>query len=218
MTFRKTPLALAMTGVLALTACETITDPNNPNRNTQQGALIGAAAGIVTGVISGGTPEERRRRAALGAVIGGGGGALIGQNLDQQEADLRAQMGNNVSIQNTGSELNVTLPQDILFATGSAQLTGSLQSDLQALAQNLNQYPNTNVNVIGHTDNVGEAGFNQSLSSQRANSVSNVLINSGVSSGRINAFGRGEDQPISTNLTTEGRQQNRRVEIIITPV
>jgi outer membrane protein OmpA-like peptidoglycan-associated protein len=218
MTFRKTPLALAMTGVLALTACETITDPNNPNRNTQQGALIGAAAGIVTGVISGGTPEERRRRAALGAVIGGGGGALIGQNLDQQEADLRAQMGNNVSIQNTGSELIVTLPQDILFATGSAQLTGSLQSDLQALAQNLNQYPNTNVNVIGHTDNVGEAGFNQSLSSQRANSVSNVLINSGVSSGRINAFGRGEDQPISTNLTTEGRQQNRRVEIIITPV
>ena len=218
MTLMKTPAALALTGVLALTACETIQDPNNPNRNTQQGALIGAATGIAVGILAGDDPEERRRGALLGAVVGGGGGALIGQRLDQQEVALRQSLGGNVGITNTGSELIVSLPQDILFATDSSTLTGGLQSDLNALANNLNQYPNTTVNVIGHTDNVGDAGYNDGLSTRRATAVANVLLNAGVSSGRINAFGRGEAQPIATNLTDEGRAQNRRVEIVITPI
>ena len=218
MTVIKTPLALATASILAITACQPLQDPNNPNRNAQQGALIGAAAGALAGIAAGDNEEERRRGAVLGAALGAGGGALIGQRLDRQEAALRAQLGSNVGIRNTGSELIVTLPQDILFATDSAQLTGSLQSDLIALARNLNEYPNTTVNVIGHTDSTGDAGYNQGLSQRRAQAVAGVLISGGVSGSRINAFGRGESAPVASNDTAVGRQQNRRVEIVITPI
>jgi outer membrane protein OmpA-like peptidoglycan-associated protein len=113
--------------------------------------------------------------------------------------------------------LVVTLPQDILFATDSAVVRSGLQSDLGALARNLQDYPSTTVQVIGHTDNVGDAGYNQDLSSRRASSVSTILTANGVASYRIQSYGRGEDAPVATNLTPEGRAQNRRVEIIISP-
>jgi outer membrane protein OmpA-like peptidoglycan-associated protein len=214
----KISLGVATSAVLALTACEPLQDPNNPNRQTQTGALVGAGVGALIGASTGGDNlEQRRRNAVLGAAIGAGGGALIGRQLDQQEAELRQQMGGNVGIVNTGNQLIVTLPQDLLFATNSTALTGSMQNDLRNLASSLNRYPNTTVNVIGHTDNVGEAAFNADLSQRRAQAVASVLINSGVSGARIRAIGRGEDQPIATNLTAEGRQQNRRVEIVITP-
>lgn len=217
MTISKLSLSLAGAALLTATACTEMTDPNNPNRNTQQGAAAGAAIGALIGAAAGDNTEERRRGAVVGAIIGGGIGAIGGAQLDQQEAELRAQMGNNARIVNTGNQLIVTLPQDILFATDSAALTGALQSDLYTLAQSLNSYPNTTVNVIGHTDNVGEASYNLNLSQRRAQAVSSVLINAGVAPSRIRSIGRGEDQPISTNLTPEGRQQNRRVEIVITP-
>lgn len=218
MTVIKAPFAWATASVLAISACAPLTDPNNPNRNTQQGALIGAAAGALVGVAAGDDPEERRRGAAIGAAVGAGGGALIGQRLDRQEAALRASLGSNVGITNTGEQLIVTMPQDILFATDSATLTGSLQSDLRALATNLNQYPNTTVNVIGHTDSTGDASYNQGLSQRRAQAVASTLVSSGVASSRINAFGRGETSPVASNDTAIGRQQNRRVEIVITPI
>ncbi len=211
------PLALALSGAIFVSACAEIQDPNNPNRNAQQGALGGAAVGALAGVLTGDTSEERTRRAVIGAAIGAGVGGLAGAQLDRQEAELRAQMGSNARIVNTGNELIVTLPQDILFATDSAQLTGALQADLRVVARSLNDYPNTTVNVIGHTDNVGDAAYNQGLSQRRAQAVTSVLINAGVNPARIRTFGRGEDAPIATNLTPEGRQQNRRVEIVITP-
>lgn len=166
----------------------------------------------------GNDPEERRRNAAAGAILGAGGGALIGNQLDKQEADLRAQMGNsNVNIQNTGDRLIVTLPQDILFATDSATLRPDLQRDLRTVGQSLLAYPDTTVQVLGHTDNTGDAGYNLNLSRQRAQSVANILMTEGVPSFRIQSIGRGEDQPLASNLTPEGRAQNRRVEIVILP-
>ena len=89
--------------------------------------------------------------------------------------------------------------------------------DIRAVAQNLNAYPDSRVQVLGHTDNVGDAGYNQTLSYSRAQSVSDVLISEGVAAGRIQSIGRGESQPVSSNLTPEGRQLNRRVEIVILP-
>ena len=216
MIIARSSLALVASGALLVSAC-TMNDPNNPNRNAQQGALIGAGLGTVVGLVTGDDADERRRNAVLGAAIGGGLGAAAGDALDKQEAQLRAQMGGQVDIVNTGDRLIVTLPQDILFATDSAALTGALQNDLYTVARSLNEYPNTTVNVIGHTDNTGTAAYNQDLSQRRAQAVSSVLINAGVSAGRINAIGRGEDQPVADNLTSAGRQQNRRVEIIITP-
>ncbi|MGJ8609670.1 MAG: OmpA family protein [Octadecabacter sp.] len=217
MTLSKMSIAVALSGVMVLTACETMQDPNNPNRNTQQGAAIGAAAGALIGLASGDDATERRQNAIAGAIIGGGLGAGAGVLLDRQEAELRQQLGSNATIVNTGDQLIVTLPQDILFATGDANLSGALRGDLTALAASINNYPNTTINVIGHADNTGGAAFNQDLSARRAQAVSSVLIQSGVSPSRIRSIGRGEDAPIATNLTPEGRAQNRRVEITITP-
>lgn len=206
-------------GVLALSGCINATnfDPNEPDQNrTRQGALTGAAVGAVTGLITGG--DQKVKNAAVGAAVGAGAGALIGQRLDQQEADLRASLGSDqVQIRNTGSELIVTMPQDILFAVDSADVRPDLQRDLGALASNLQAYPDTTVDVIGHTDNTGDAGYNQGLSQRRASAVADELIFNGVSSSRVRAFGRGESEPVADNLTPEGRAQNRRVDLIIRP-
>ncbi len=217
MTLSKMSLAVALSGVMVLTACEDFNDPNNPNRNAQNQAAVGAGIGALAGVLIGDDAQERRNGALIGAAIGAGIGGVRGAALDRQEAELRSQLGSNAQIVNTGSQLIVTLPQDILFATGQATLSGALRQDLSALAGSINRYPDTTVNVIGHADNTGGAAFNQDLSARRAQAVSSVLIQSGVSPNRIRSIGRGEDQPIASNLTSEGRRQNRRVEITITP-
>ncbi len=208
-------LSLGLAALTLVAACDT-TNPNN-NQNRDQGALIGAGVGALTGILTGDTVEDRRRGALVGAAVGAAGGAVIGNQLDQQEEELRRSLGGNVGIVNNGNNLTVTLPQDILFATNSAAVSGSAQADLRTLAASMNQYPNTTVNVIGHTDNVGDAAFNFDLSQRRAQAVTSVLLNSGVSPARVRSIGRGEDAPVATNLTPEGRQQNRRVEIVITP-
>ncbi len=217
MTLSKMSLAVALSGVMVLTACDQMQDPNNPNRNTQSGAAVGAGLGALVGLATGDSALERRQGALAGAVIGGGLGAIGGASLDRQEAELRQELGSNAQIVNNGEQLIVTLPQDILFATDSATLTGGLRSDLTALASSINRYPDTTINVIGHADNTGSANYNQDLSARRAQAVSSVLIQSGVQPFRIRSIGRGEDSPIASNLTPEGRAQNRRVEITITP-
>jgi len=218
----KTPLLLAGAAALTLTACTTperFNDPSDPNRKAKNGAIIGGLVGAAAGVLTAGDDaDEKTRAAVLGGVIGAAGGAVIGNELDKQEADLRQSIGNSdVGIVNTGSELIVTMPQDILFAVDSAELRPDLTRDLRALASNLQAYPNSTVDVLGHTDNTGDAGYNQALSQRRAQSVVNVLINNGISSGRLRGIGRGEDAPVASNLTPEGRAQNRRVEIVIRP-
>ena len=217
MSFVKLPLVLAAASSLALSACQAPIQGQG-TQNTQQGAIGGAVLGGLLGLAVGGDDtNDRVRNAAIGAAVGAGLGAAGGNNLDRQEAELRSQLGSNVGIINNGSSLTVTLPQDILFAVDSTSLTGALQNDLFSVASSLNRYPNTTVNVIGHTDNTGAAAYNQDLSQRRAQAVASVLINAGVAPQRIRSIGRGEDQPIASNLTPQGQAQNRRVEIIITP-
>ncbi len=212
--------AVSAASMLALTACsnpDTMSN-NNDFRKTGTGAAIGAGVGALAGLVSGDDSAEKKQNALKGAVIGAAGGAAIGNVLDKQAADLQQSLGNDrVTITNTGDRLIVTLPQDILFASDSATLTGGLQSDLVAVANNLQAYPNSTVQVIGHTDSSGSASHNQSLSVDRANAVTNVLSGAGVPLTRLQAIGRGEDQPIASNLTEEGKAQNRRVEIVILP-
>ncbi|SLN36897.1 OmpA family protein [Roseisalinus antarcticus] len=218
MNIRQTTLALTA-GAMTLAGCSDMRSPDNPNRNTQTGAAAGAIFGGLVGAATsaGEDADERRRRILGGAAIGGALGAATGYSLDRQEAELRRSMGSQVDIRNTGSNLIVTLPQDILFATDSATLTGALQSDISALANSMNTYPGTTITVIGHTDNTGDATYNQNLSRRRAQAVTSVLISNGVAPARINTIGRGEEAPVADNLTDEGRRQNRRVEIIINP-
>ena len=216
MSFVKLPLAFAAASVLTLAACQAPL-PGQGNQNTRQGAAVGAGIGALIGAATGDGNDERLRNAAIGGLLGAGLGAAGGNNLDRQEAELRSQLGSNVGIINNGSSLVVTLPQDILFAVDSTTLTGALQNDLTSVAASLNRYPDTTVNVIGHTDNTGAAAYNQDLSQRRAQAVSSVLINAGVAPQRVRSIGRGEDAPVASNQTPEGRAQNRRVEIIITP-
>ena len=144
-------------------------------------------------------------------------GAGVGNSLDRQAEELRRALRNDVGVSNNGNNLVVVLSQDLLFATNSTQVSGVSQNELRIVANSLNQYPNTTVNVIGHTDNVGEASFNQGLSERRASAVSSILIGGGVSPNRIRSIGAGENNPIASNLNEAGRQMNRRVEIVITP-
>ncbi|MDO5757788.1 MAG: OmpA family protein, partial [Rhodobacterales bacterium] len=153
-----------------------------------------------------------------GGAIGALGGAAIGNALDRQEAELRRDLDNErVQINNTGDRLIVTLPQDILFAVDSASVNSGLRGDLYTVASSLQNYPTSTVQVVGHTDNTGSAAYNQNLSERRANAVASVLREGGVAPNRINVYGRGEDQPVASNLTVEGKAQNRRVEIVILP-
>ncbi len=218
---RNSPLlAISAASLLALTACATPerSANNNDFKKTTTGAAIGAGVGVIAGLISGDDSKERKQNAIKGALIGGAGGAVVGNVLDKQAAELQKSLGNDrVTITNTGDRLIVSLPQDITFASDSATLSSGIQSDLNAVATNLQSYPNSTVQVIGHTDSTGEAGYNQNLSVQRANSVVNVLAGAGVSFTRLQGIGRGEDQPVASNLTEEGKAQNRRVEIVILP-
>ncbi|NDV98456.1 OmpA family protein [Salipiger sp. PrR002] len=210
----KTTVLLTLAGAMALSAC---TDVNDPNRQAKNGVLIGALGGAVAGRAIGGNNSDAAKNALAGAAAGAIAGGLIGNNLDKQEAALRQQLGNNVGITNTGDRLIVTMPQDILFATDSASLRPDLQGDIATVGRSLMEYPNTTVQVIGHTDSDGAAAYNQSLSQRRAAAVASLLMQQGVPSYRVQSIGRGEDQPIASNLTPEGKQQNRRVEIVILP-
>ncbi len=208
MIYLKKPLVALTVSAFALGAC-TDTGPRQNN-----GAAIGAAIG---GLIGATRPNANVGTTAVGAALGGIIGGAIGQELDRQAGELRQSMGSDVKVVNTGSELVVTMPNDILFATDSATVGPALRRDIAALAQNLLDYPDSTIQVIGHTDNVGDAGYNLSLSRRRAAAVAAILISNGVPSTRITTIGMGEDQPVASNLTAEGRRQNRRVEIVIRP-
>lgn len=214
----KLPLIIALGAAIALGACtnpNAIGGENDPNKNANRGALIGAASGAALGAIVAGNSTKG---AVIGAVVGGAAGAGIGYNLDHQEAELRRDLGNDrVQITNTGDRLIVTLPEDILFDVDSNAVKPSLRSDLGILANSMQSYPDSTIQVAGHTDSDGDAAYNQGLSERRANAVANVLISNGVPSSRVQAFGQGENQPVASNLTPEGKAQNRRVNIVILP-
>lgn len=189
--------------------------PGTDAQRTKNGAIIGAVVGGALGANS--TSDNKFERGLIGAAIGGAVGGAIGNELDKQAGELRRDLDSDIGVVNTGSELRVTMPQDLLFATDSDRLRGDLVADLRVVASSLNDYPNSTVVVIGHTDSTGAAGYNQNLSERRAGSVAAVLRAEGVTSGRLRTVGQGEAQPVASNATSSGRAQNRRVEIIIRP-
>ena len=215
----KTSILLSLAAVMGLSACSDgqMFDENNPNRNTNQGVILGALGGAAAGRLIGGNNDDAVKNTLAGAAAGAIAGGVIGNQLDKQEAELRQQLGNDVGIRNTGDRLIVTMPHDILFGFDSDTLRTDLQADIRTVGSSLLQYPNTSVQVVGHTDSDGDAGYNQGLSQRRAQSVANVLVSSGVPSSRISVIGRGEAAPVASNLTPEGKAQNRRVEIVILP-
>ncbi len=202
----------ALTALSLVAACTTSTgELNRTNTGLLTGALAGGLLGAATG--SGNRTPEVILGAGLGAIAGG----AIGSHLDRQAAELRGSLGPNVGVVNTGNEIVVTMPQDILFATDSATVRPDLQADLRTIAANIQRYPVSVVYVTGHTDSTGSEAYNQSLSLRRADSVAAVLISAGVPASRVQGRGAGESQPIASNDSASGRAQNRRVEITIRP-
>jgi outer membrane protein OmpA-like peptidoglycan-associated protein len=211
----KLSLTLACTSFLALTACvNPVAGPDDPNQRAKTGAITG---GLIGAVLGGSGGDESLGRTVAGAAIGAAIGGVIGTGLDQQAAELRGSLDSDISVTNTGEYLVVNMPQDLLFAVDSAALQPTLTNDIRTVAKSLLKYPNSRIDVIGHTDNSGDEAYNQDLSQRRAVSVANVLRDNGVPNSRLTAFGRGEDQPVATNGTPAGRALNRRVEIIIRP-
>lgn len=201
----------ALVAILALAACATVQD----NRRTAIGAGTGAAAGAALGTLVGGND---RRNALVGAGIGLLAGGAVGQYLDRQERMLREDLaGTGAIVEREGDAIQVTLPEAITFATDSASIDPAFRGVLADMGRSLNRDPRSYVDVIGHTDSTGSAAYNRELSERRARSVAGALMRQGVSEGRIATYGAGQDDPVATNATPEGRAENRRVEIQIVP-
>jgi outer membrane protein OmpA-like peptidoglycan-associated protein len=206
----KKSIAAAVCGSMLVAGCQTVQE----NPNTAGGAIIGALGGAATGAIIGGN----RRGALIGAGIGLLAGAAVGQYIDQQQRDLeRSLAGTGANVTRYGDGLVITFPANVTFATDSATIYPGFYRTLDDVSATLNQYPQSYLDVIGHTDSVGDEYYNQQLSERRANSVGNYLRSRGVHPGRIATYGMGETQPVASNATAEGRQANRRVELRITP-
>jgi outer membrane protein OmpA-like peptidoglycan-associated protein len=203
-------LVLSAASALFLAGCE------GAGERQQSGAIMGGMVGGLLGAT--GDDEDGARNAALGTAAGAMAGGMIGAMLDEQAEDLRSSLENDgIIVENTGEFLRVTMPGGLLFDSDSAAVEPLVQADLRAVARNLLEYPDSTVAVIGHTDDTGSPEYNQGLSERRAQAVRAVLVQQGVAPVRVRAIGRGETLPVASNSTPEGRQQNRRVEIIIRP-
>jgi outer membrane protein OmpA-like peptidoglycan-associated protein len=201
-----------------LTACESLnslaTSPDNAK--TRKGAGYGAAAGAVVGLLTGGGKLES---ALLGAAIGGLAGGAIGNYQDRQEKQLRAQLaGTGVEVVRQSENITLDVPGGLTFATDSSTVNSNFAPVLDKIAGTLTEYNQTIVEVAGHTDSTGSNEYNQSLSERRAQAVVSYLTGKGVPAKRMITVGGGEEHPVASNDTPEGREQNRRVEITIVPV
>ena len=203
---------------LALGAC--VTDPNTGQSTISRaggGAAAGAGAGALLGALLGG--RNNRAEVLIGTGIGAIAGGAIGGYMDKKERELRARTaGSGIEVERQGDEINLKLPSGISFDFNSASVKPEFRPALDQVAQTLASYQSTFVDVSGHTDSVGTVAVNQRLSEQRAQSVADYLSYQGVARPRIATRGFGKSMPIASNDTEDGRAQNRRVEIKLSPV
>jgi outer membrane protein OmpA-like peptidoglycan-associated protein len=218
----KSKVILAGLAALSLTACTSINPYTGQSQvsNTTGGAVFGAGTGAIVGAIAGAaTGNDPRVGALIGAGIGGLSGAAIGSYMDQQEAELRAQLqGTGVSVTRVGNQIILNMPSNITFAVDKATIQPQFNETLVSVGLVLKKFNKTVVDVYGHTDSSGSDEYNQDLSQRRAVSVATLLANQGVDQRRFFIEGRGETDPIASNSTETGRAQNRRVEIQLSPI
>lgn len=194
--------------VIFLTSCTSM-------NNAQKGAVIGAGTGGAAGGLFGSKKGNTAEGAVIGAVIGGAVGAGVGIYMDKQAEKLEQEV-KNAEIERVGEAIKVTFDSGILFGFDSYSLTPASQETIMKFAGVLNEYPDTNITINGHTDNRGTHEYNLGLSKQRAESVHNYIKMQNVRSERMVTNGYSYDKPVADNSTDEGRAKNRRVEILIT--
>jgi len=220
--FRKSAIAAVVGFAVVLSACQSnpfmTTDPYTGEENvnkTTRGAGIGAAAGLLAGIIIGGD----RRRLLLAAGIGALTGGLVGNYMDREDAKLRARLqGTGVSVTRVGDQIILNMPGNVTFASNSPDISADFFAVLDSVALVINEFDKTYVDVVGHTDSTGSMELNQRLSEQRASSVARYLKSQQVLPERILTSGMGPNAPVASNDTPEGRSLNRRVEIVLTPI
>ena len=213
---------VAIIATFGLAACTT-QDPYTGEQKTSKttyGALGGAVVGALAGgLIGGGDSTDRRQRAMIGAGIGALAGGGIGYYMDQQEKELTQRLrASGVSVTRVGNDIILNMPGNVTFDTNSSDINARFFEVLNSVAIVLKEYEKTLVDVTGHTDSTVSDQYNRELSQRRAQSVGSYLISQGVDSRRFYIVGAGESQPIADNNTAAGREQNRRVEIRLSPL
>lgn len=181
----------------------------NANR-TQKGAAGGAAGGALIGGLLGGGVKG----VLIGAAIGGAAGGLIGNSMDKQ-ADKIEEAVPGAEVERVGEGIQIVFDEKsgVNFAFNSADLTATAKTNLNAVAEVFLEFPDTDLLIEGHTDSVGDAGYNMDLSRRRAQAVADYMQSQGVSSSRVTVKALGETSPRFDNATAEGQAKNRRVEV-----
>lgn len=208
--------AMVLGGTFILSSCTAVQNANN----TQKGAGIGAVAGGVIGGILGnniGKGGNTALGAVIGAAVGGAAGGVIGNKMDKQAQKIE-QVLPGAEVVRTEEGINLILDENsrVTFDYNASSLTSTAKTNLDKLIEVFKEYPDTNLLIVGHTDNKGSQSYNLPLSQKRAQSVKDYLVSKGVSSSRLTSQGKGLEEPIADNNTDQGRAQNRRVEIAIT--
>ena len=221
--FQNLVISLAASGTLLIGGCTTYDAYTGEEKvsSTAIGAGVGAGVGAVLGYLSAkdDSSKERKKRMLAGAGIGAIAGGGVGYYMDAQEAKLRKQLRETgVRVEREGDNINLIMPGNITFKTDSEYLAADFYGVLDSVAIVLREYDKTIVAVSGHTDSTGPAEYNMALSEKRARSVASYLKTRGIVDARFEIIGFGEQYPIASNDTKEGRAQNRRVELTLIPI
>ena len=203
---RHLPSALIVTALIGA-GCSSLSQ-------TEKGAIIGAGAGGAIGGVIGNQTGSTARGAIIGAAVGGAIGAIIGNQMDKQAEEL-AQNIPGATVTRIGEGIAVSFASGLLYDFDSDRIRSEAAQNLRNLAASLDQYPNTDLLIVGHTDSQGPDSYNWDLSERRSRSAADYLADQGVARARLRTAGRGETEPIATNDSDAGQQQNRRVEVAI---
>lgn len=201
-------------GVIAILLCLSVIIVGCAASNAVKGGAIGVGGGAVLGGVIGNAAGNTALGAIIGAAVGGTVGAIIGHNMDRRAEEMRRDLS-NAKVERVGEGIKITFDSGILFETNSYELQPAAKANIESLSKILNKYPDTNILIEGDTDNEGSEEYNQTLSERRARAVADHQKGQGVAGSRISTVGLGELNPVASNETAAGRQQNRRVEIAI---
>lgn len=182
---------------------------------TQKGVGIGAAGGAVVGGVIGRVAGNTAMGAIIGAAVGGTAGGIIGRRMDKQAEEMKQVMG-DAEVRREGEGIIINFKEKVLFGFNEAALGTSAKANLDKLVNVLNKYPDTNIEVIGHTDDKGTDSYNHQLSERRAQAATGYIHSKGIAAKRLKAKGMGESDPVADNTNDDNRSQNRRVEFVIT--
>lgn len=211
--FKKQLIFILTTAVLAFgsSSCNSFKKLNK----TQRGAIIGVGAGGALGAVIGSKSKNPAVYAIIGSAIGGVAGTFIGKYMDKQAEKLKKDLDVLADVERVGEGIKITMKSGVLFDFNSSKVNPQVNENLIKFSETLKQYPDTEILVAGHTDNVGTAEYNMKLSQQRADAVSSVLKANSVTRNRLTILGYGEKNPVADNVSDSGREQNRRVEFAI---